>query len=278
MRMRTLLKFKTIVMETTIFYFSASGNSLNLARRLTEELDNCRLVSIARVVKQNSICVDTPGLGFVFPVFAWGLPGIVSELVSKLDIRGRPYIFAVATCVAIPGNTLKQLRKELKEKGGELKAGFVVSSGRSSLMKLNSLDKIIIAIDRKRKSIRNGESGIQEITSVLRRGENHPIETSSLAANIFGSVFHPLAIKSFKTKDAGFEVKGSCTGCGNCALICPRSNISIVDCRPVFHHNCELCHACIQWCPGFAIRHEGFDSSLKQYHHPSVQMKDLIVR
>ena len=36
-------------METTIFYFSATGNSLSLSRNLANELGNCEVVSIAKV-------------------------------------------------------------------------------------------------------------------------------------------------------------------------------------------------------------------------------------
>lgn len=264
-------------METTIFYFSATGNSLSLARNLANELINCELVPIAKAITKESIVVSTPRIGIVFPVFAWGMPRIVEEFVNKLTFIGKPYIFAIATCVAIQGNSLKDLRKAFRQKGADLNAGFAVKSGRSSLMRLNSLDKIIIKLDRNRLRLRPAEDRLPMITAKIEKLGVHRPETSSLAANIFGSIFHGLALKTFRSIDHSFFVEDSCSGCGNCSKICPRSNIVIEEGRPTFLHNCEFCHACIQWCPNFSIKQPNFDRSLKQYRNNSVKMSDLLI-
>ncbi len=264
-------------METTIFYFSATGNSLNLTRSLANELGDCEIMPIAQAVRNKTIEVASPRVGIVFPVFAWGMPRIVEEFVNKLSFKGKPYVFAIATCVAIQGNTLNDLKKALRLKGADLQAGFSVKSGRSSLMKLNALDNIIIKLDQNRKRMKNGDGRLVEMAAVIGQQKKHRPETSSLAANIFGSLFHGLAIKTFKSIDSDFVVEDTCKGCGNCAKLCPRSNITIENGKPVFQHNCELCHACIQWCPNFSIKHPNFDRTLKQYRNSGIQLKDLVV-
>jgi ferredoxin len=262
-------------METTIFYFSATGNSLNLTRNLANELGHCEIVPIAKAVCNETVRITTPRVGIVFPVFAWGMPRIVEEFVSKLSFSGKPYIFAIATCVAIQGNTLKDLKKALRLKGADLNAGFAVKAGRSSLMQLNSLDNIIIKLDHHRKRIKSGEDRLPEMVATIEKLAKHRPETSSWTASVFGSIFHGIAVKTFKSTDSAFVVEDSCKSCGNCARLCPRSNIVIENGRPVFLHNCELCHACIQWCPNFAIKHPNFDSTLKQYRNPAINSKDL---
>lgn len=263
-------------METTLFYFSATGNSLSLTRNLANELGNCEIVSIAKAVNSETIKVINPRIGIVFPVFAWGMPRIVEEFVGKLSFSGKPYIFAIATCVAIQGNTLKDLKKALRIKGADLNAGFAIKDGRSSLMKLNSLDNIIIKLDRHRLRIKNANERMPELVSKIERLDSHKPETSTWTANMFGSMFHGLAVKNFKNMDSSFTVDDSCKGCGNCAKLCPRSNIVIENGRPVFLHNCELCHACIQWCPNFAIKHPNFDNSLKQYRNHAIRTNDML--
>ena len=263
-------------MKTTIYYFSATGNSLQLARRIASNLETCDLVPMASTLGNEMIEPSSERIGLIFPVFAWGMPRMVAEFIGKLSLKGHPYIFAAATCVAIPGNTLRDLQKDLRQRGVDLQAGFVVKAGRSSLMKLNSLDKIIIRLDRKRKTLRNSDERISEIVSTVKNLQPHRPETSSPGANLFGSMFHDLALKSFKTIDSAFLVNDSCEACGHCARICPRSNIIMENNHPVFQNNCELCHACIQWCPNFAIRHPNFDGALKQYRNPGVKMTDLI--
>ncbi len=263
-------------METTIFYFSATGNSLSLARNLSNNLENSEIVPISTTVKNETIQITVPRIGIVFPVFAWGMPRIVEEFFNKLSFEGSTYIFAIVTCVAIQGNTLKDLKKILKQKGVDLDAGFAVKSKSSSLMRLNKLDNIIIRLDKRRLRIKSAEERLPEIVSVIKNFKKHRPETSSWTANIFGSMFHGFALKSFKTIDSAFVVEDSCKECGTCAKICPRSNIVIENGRPVFQHNCEFCHACIQWCPSFAIKHPDFNKSLKQYHNSAIRLTDMI--
>jgi ferredoxin len=262
-------------METTIFYFSATGNSLSLARQLACELGNCNLVPIAKAVRNETIKITTSRVGIIFPVFAWGVPRIVEEFAGKLSFSTIPYIFAIATCVAIQGNTLKDLKKALQRRGADLNAGFAVKAGRSSLMRLNALDHIIIKLDWRCKQIKSCEARLSEMVAKIDSLSRHRPETSSWSANIFGSLMHGLAVKTFKSIDSAFVIEDSCTGCGRCANLCPRSNIVIINGRPCFLHNCELCHACIQWCPNFAIKHPNFDTALKQYRNQDVRLSDL---
>ncbi len=263
-------------METTIFYFSATGNSLSLTRKMANALGHCKLIPMATVVNNPRIDVTTPRVGLIFPVYAWGMPRIVEECVSKLSFSGNPYIFSVVTCVAIQGNTLFDLRKHLRRKGVELHAGFAVKAGRSSLMKMNALDIIIMRLDRHRLHIKTAEERMPELVATIGKLALHKPERSSLAATRFGSLFHGLGMKTFKQVDRTFVVEDACTGCGTCANLCPRSNIVIENGRPVFLHNCELCHACIQWCPNFAIKHRNFDDVPKQYRNDSVNVSDMI--
>lgn len=51
-----------------IFYFSASGNSLALAKDIAERI-NGKLVSIPTVIDKPSIQTDAAVVGIVFPVY-----------------------------------------------------------------------------------------------------------------------------------------------------------------------------------------------------------------
>jgi ferredoxin/flavodoxin len=265
-------------METTIFYFSATGNSLSLTRSLANELGNCEIVPIAKAIRNDMIEVITPKVGFVFPVYAWGMPRIVEEFIRKINISKESYVFAIVTCVAIPGNTQKDLRKLLKTKGIHLQTGFITKAGRSSLMKLNALDKAIMLLDTRRSKIKYFDERLPEIAKSIRTMIKKSPETSNWAANVFGSFFHKMGISAFKTMDMKFTVNDDCSQCGTCVKVCPRNNIDLLANGPVFKHNCELCHACIQWCPNFAIRHSNFDDAPRQYRNPAIRMKDLILQ
>ncbi|HYH01908.1 MAG TPA: EFR1 family ferrodoxin, partial [Bacillota bacterium] len=113
-------------MKTKIFYFSATGNSLALARKIGAGLGDAELISIPRVL-QEPVTIDVERVGLVFPVYAWGMPRIVHDFVKRLQIHTNPYIFAVATCAGVPGGGLKELAKIIRKKGGVLAAGFAVN-------------------------------------------------------------------------------------------------------------------------------------------------------
>lgn len=260
-------------MTTTIYYFSATGNSLHVARQIQSSMDNVNLASMATGVNPT---IPTERVGFVFPVFAWGLPRIVAEFIQRLDLSQATYVFAVATCVAIPGGTLYELDRILVGKGRCLDAGFVVKSGRSSLMRLNVFDLVMIALDRKRKKMLEIDMRIPEIQENVSQGKRHTLESSSWIANMLGTMIHKMAVHAFQTMDAQFTVSSDCKACGRCVRICPRGNISLENGRPCFSQNCELCHACIQWCPNFAIRHPNFDKNPTQYRNPAIQVGDLM--
>jgi ferredoxin len=227
-------------MSTTLYYFSATGNSLKFARDIAAELGDCRLVSIASALSGQLVPPVSECVGFVFPVFAWGLPRIVGDFLNQLSLQGTTYVFAIATCVAIPGNTLKEFEQRLHSRGARLHAGFAVKAQRSSLMKLNGFDRVIMALDRQRKRIRTGETRLREITETVKRREQHAAETSSWPANLFGSLLHAPALNTFKSVDSSFVVQDSCKGCGTCVKVCPRANIKLAGKRPAFEHNCEF--------------------------------------
>jgi len=264
-------------MKTVIYYFSATGNSLEMARNLAAELGNCEIVSIAKAIRNPTVETTAENIGIIFPVYAWGLPRIVTDFIEKISVNKPRYVFAVATCVAISGNTLFELKTTLKSKGIHLNAGFVVKANSSSLMKLNSLDNIIMRLDSKREKLKNSAERLHEIAMEIKKQRNHKLESSDWAANVFGSMFHSMGIKAFKTKDKEFMVKPECSKCGTCVKVCPRENIENTDSGPIFRQNCELCHTCIQWCPKFAIQHADFDPSRKQYRNATVRLSDIVV-
>jgi len=64
-------------MKTTIYYFTGTGNSLNIAKNLSEKLDKCELVPIAKVWEDDHLASSAEKVGFIFPLYYAGLPKIV---------------------------------------------------------------------------------------------------------------------------------------------------------------------------------------------------------
>jgi ferredoxin len=262
-------------METTIFYFTGTGNSLAVAMDIGNELGDAELVSIPAVVGGN-IEANTPVLGLVFPVYIWGMPSMVVDFVDKLEITGNQYVFAVTTCAGQPGETLVQLQKMLQKKGMDLKAGFAVREAPNTIQEDNIFIKIAMLIERNSKISRSGKERLSEIVDVIKNKKEHKPETSSPLLNHLGNLIYGMAINRINTMGQ-FWVDEKCNLCLNCQQICPSNNIEIVNDKPHWNQKCEFCQACIQWCPKEAIHIKNEDPK-RRYHNPEIKVKDIMVR
>ena len=262
-------------MDTKIFYFTGTGNSLAAARSIAEGLGDSELVSIAEVFNKK---VDTSAsrIGFVFPVYAWSIPCMVADFVRKLDLKKEQYIFAVAACAGTAGSTTLHLQKILKERGGELSAGFIVAEHDNSLSETPGFIKVIRKIRGRKYS--SMVERLPEILDIVKNYREYKPDTSSWIVNIMSNMMEGKTGAFFKKADENFRTNSGCNGCGICANICPRENIHITDQKPAWNHNCVQCMACIQWCPKEAVEYTNMAITRKHYHHPNVSLNDMKLR
>jgi flavodoxin len=113
-------------MNTKIYYFSGTGNSLSVARDIAEKIKGT-LISIPSVMDKQVIKTEADNIGIVFPSYLaqlYGIPLIVEKFIKKLESIGSKYIFAVCTCGGLENvnalPTLKNLGKIIKSRGGKL--------------------------------------------------------------------------------------------------------------------------------------------------------------
>ena len=113
-------------MTKTIYYFSATGNSLHVARTIAEQLGECNIINIAKVKDDITIEDMSDAVGIVFPIFYRNMPNIVRDFVKKLRLDPAAYIFSVATYGEQDGGTFQSLDALLVKKGVRLSAGFTL--------------------------------------------------------------------------------------------------------------------------------------------------------
>ncbi len=126
-----------------ILYFSATGNSEHVARRIAAATSD-KVMSIERFDAEALRLVATEGpcqLGFVAPVYAWGLPTPMIEFLKTADLsiaagtKGgeRPYTFYVSTYGSTTGQSAKFARDllPLDGDGGVYKVTGLVTPPRA---------------------------------------------------------------------------------------------------------------------------------------------------
>ena len=260
-------------MTTTIYYYSATGNSLVIARAVAAALGEAEVLPIARYRKEKAT-PETSCIGIIFPIHAWGPPRTVEEFIQNLDLRGVQYTFAVASCGGTAAGTLLKMRKAIRGNGGELHAGFMVRS--PGYMAGGETNPMIEWVRRlSGKPFPTAEERLPEIIECVKNRKRIRPDRNALPGAILGNFFHRMAGPQFARLDAGYETSSACKSCGNCTRVCPRGNVTLQEGKPAWHHDCDFCGACATWCPNNAI---GFKSApaAPRRHNAQVTRADFI--
>jgi len=259
--------------STILFYFSGTGNSLNTAISIQENIKNCDILSIPKVLEEKKFNYKADKIGFIFPVHFLDAPEIVKEFLKNIKIKGNPYIFAIATCGGEIGKTFQTINKLLDRQNRKLHSEFSLVLPPNSIILIDKTSPPE-EIDR---LIKDSEFRINEIIEKITNNEIEKfIPTKISFYNKFNSwmgklfLFRIFSDRRFKVDDE------KCIRCGTCVSVCPMNNIKIVDDKVTWNHNCELCLACIHWCPQNAIEHFS-TQGIPRYHHPDITIKQMKV-
>jgi len=256
-------------MGSTIYYFSATGNSLTIARQIAKRLGDCAIQSMAAEPPDEPIGGPDESIGFVFPVFYIGLPRLVKRFVEKLNIIEGTYCFVFISFGGNGANTLGMLEDILKEKGVHLSYAAGVKMPGNYIVKYQAF-----APDVVQKLIKNAMDKADEAAETIANGKLQPVKRNvKLLSKIANRSY---LYKGISEWDEKFKVTGKCTSCGLCVKVCPVSNIKMEDQRPLWQHHCERCLACIQWCPCEAIEYGKKTIGRRRYHNPNVDAEDII--
>ena len=258
-------------MKTVIYYFTGSGNSLATARKICGHLGDCELVSIASLATTSEeIRPTSDRVGIVCPVYYLGLPSIVTEFVNRLDLSRTGYCFAVLTMGGFGTSALHQLDDLVFARNNRhLDAAFTVR------MPGNFVPRYDMAKGAKRDNLlAEADSRLAEIATSIDKGLTvRP--GSALVTGLLKRFMYDGFISTIHDADKNFFADEKCTSCGTCATVCPVKNIEMVNEKPLWKHHCELCCACIHFCPAEAIQYGQKTKNRGRYRNPSVTLMDM---
>ena len=242
-----------------IFYFSGTGNSRWVAEELARQL-NDKAVFIPEARSEYQPAADEK-IGFVFPVYAWSAPKCVFDFIRRVRFEKYDgnFVYFVCTCHTQTGRIDRIMQKALKERGMRCDAGF------SLKMPNNYLLAPFVRADRekkKRQLIARAQVRLGLIADSLKKDEKTFRLTRGFGASVLSGIGRPLFEKLMTVK--GFYATDACNQCGLCAKVCPVGNISVSQ-KPVWGDHCEMCQACLNYCPCQAIQYGHYTKNKKRY-------------
>jgi len=248
-----------------VFSFSGTGNSLKAAKDIAGSLDNCNIVSMGKSYRLSGAYER---IGFVFPSYAMGLPGIVEEFIKSLDLSENKgsYYFTVVTCGQSAGNSIYRIAELLKAKGATLQFG-------SQLLSFSNYVVLYPMADNADEKAKEAEKALNPMITEIVGKRPHVVPRRSNPAL---TLVHNFFITTLPKKDEGFHISDNCDRCGVCTMVCPVNNIKMKDQKPLFQHQCQQCMACIQWCPNRAIEYKNKTQNRGRYRHPDISCAEMI--
>lgn len=258
--------------ESTIYYFSGTGNSLAVARAMAGKLGDAKCIPMAHRDAEDP--TPTAGIvGLIFPVYVFGLPKIVTRFIKKLKIPNDTYLFAVAVNGGMPCATLRQAERLCSDQGMTLSSGF-------SVRMVDNYTPIAGAIPLEKQKIRFEEAAlrIEGFCAAIRNRQRSIHPGLPIGNRLFSGMYRKW-VKNASKIDKPFTADSNCNGCGVCEKVCPVENITMNDrLQPAWRHHCEGCFACLHWCPQQAIQYGKKTIGRTRYHHPDVTIKDIMVQ
>jgi len=258
--------------DTTIYYFTGTGNSLWIARLISAGLKNSELKPIV-LEKSDLVKTSSEQVGIVFPVYMWGLPARVIDFVKRLDADKTKYYFACAVNAGQVAGTLIQLEKLMRTKG------LVLGSGFDFVMPSNYIPwGGAITVEEQKKLFDSATEKVKRVIPLIAGKEVVKIEKGPVWQNILLSLLaYPMSFPHVPKMDKSFWVDEKCNSCGMCEKICPAKNIFMRQDKPIWQQHCEQCLSCIQWCSKEAIQYGKKTPGYSRYHHPEIKLSDILI-
>ena len=244
-----------------ILYFSGTGNSEYVAKRIANALDDEILNLNDRIKASDTSSVETgERVIIVTPTYAWRIPRVVCDWLRKTELRGAKQAWFVMTCGSEIGNADKYNRELCAEKP-------ISCMGTAQIVMPENYIAMFSApqADEARQIVAKAEPSIDRAIVAIQRNQPFAPTRNNLYDRFMSGPVNPIFYKFFVKANA-FAASSACIGCGQCAKRCPMNNVTLKDGKPVWDKDCTHCMACICYCPVSAIEYGKKSVGQPRYH------------
>lgn len=256
-----ILKDRAKGNKRIVFYFTATGNSLFIAKQLSDSP-----LSIPQELKKTDLIYEADEIGFVFPDYAAAVPVIVREFVEKAQFKAS-YMFSVITFGNASVNVAEWWDDWAKAKG--LHQNYIntilMVDNYLPVFDMNEQIRIDKKTDENMAAIIGDISGHKNFIAPSEMGWF----TKEMLQGMQDMHFSQRSEELIKL-DAE-----KCIQCTTCTEVCPRGNFSLGSGELQISGNCEFCLACIHNCPQNALSLERERNKEARYRHPDISLNEI---
>lgn len=258
-------------MKNAIFYFSSTGNSLYIAKKIAKSLEDCKIINMVTALNHKDFLYDCERIGFVTPIYASGIPPMAYEFISNLVMNKNTYVFGVECSGGGTGIAFTMMNEALKKSNNPLLKSCERIAFKSNYIRAGRNHP---KGEDAKKVVDNNNLRIESFAENVKNKVTTPIKDNNV---LIQRIFHNMWRDAYKNKDKGFNVNETCTGCGICEKICPTSNIKIENHLPVWklNNSCCDCMGCINNCPHNAINIGKKTIAKNRYRNPYINVNEL---
>lgn len=242
---------------TGILYFSGTGNSLYIAKKIKEEIGG----EIFYVPSYKGDGSEFEKIIIVTPIYSYGMPKHIYDLLPKLNKQSD--LVVVQNYGGMVAGADYLMREYCEKNGLNLKGIFVIK------MPENFTTTFTVPKFYIKSTLKKAEKKIAKVALDIKN-ENYflPKKKKTKEETYLKNManWHIIGER--------FNVTENCVTCGKCAKICPVGNIKIEDGKVVFGDKCVACLGCYHRCPSKAIRYKNHKKK-DRYVNPKIDENEI---
>ena len=244
-----------------VVYYTGTGNSRYVAQRFAAALGD-DLITANEYIKNDTPAAlhsDRPWV-FVSPTYGWQIPHIFADFLRRGSFTGSREAYFVMTCGSEIGNAAGYNRTLCQERQLTYMGTAQIIMPENYIAMFNAPQT-----EEARQIVAKSEPDIDRVISAIKTGQKFAPPRNNLYDRFMSGPVNPI-FYSFFVKANAFTAGDACTGCGQCAKLCPTNNITIQNGEPVWGGDCTHCMACICRCGAEAIEYGKKSMDKPRYH------------
>ncbi len=250
-------------MNTGIFYFSSTGNGLDVSNNLAEIIKSdvyfIPTTDVRVLEKYERIIIVTP-------VYSLGLPIPVKKFIKAIKEYSDKQYYCVLNYGGFSGNAAHFTQKLFQINNLPIQAIYKVKMPENFTIVSNVPDFVVNNILKKEKK------RVEKVAKKILSGKRK-VEQQTLFAFLDKS--HLKNSEEWKNFAQNYEISDDCVKCSSCIEMCSQKNIKMESEKPSFGYECVACLACYHRCPKSAINYGDRTIGKQRYQNPNVDVSNI---